>query len=396
MGVIDDADPASRAVGSLRHQALQVWRARFDRAERALYSGDCHDDGAALPRWRELARRFAFRYARELTRSDTAGRAAVFGEVTGSRWGELVWACTAAVDAMTLRLQVVSIRGVAPAASVFRPRRSLRVRERWPEWNPLNCVVEQQKWALGRPGELKDEPTTAYAELEQTARLQDGRPGLSGLDALTGFVEDDGAGGLGTSASAARWGYVGSADRRPLAPSWAGGSGGLAATPGGSGDGSGGGDTFGGRVVSSMEPDHRRDVLERGKQSSLDVLRREWGRANGGGSGVSGRRSCRASARRAFRRSPQQVTAALFDDVEVTMDAVETLAGFAAASRVEDEYGLVQNSLPVVVSSIVACLCAVEEYTTSPCFNGEFITGTASSEGHSLVRPQPQALKFGT
>ena len=81
---------------------------------------------------------------------------------------------------------------------------------------------------------------------------------------------------------------------------------------------------------------------------------------------------------------------------QVTMDAIEALAGFAVASRVEDNLGLVQNTLPVVVSSLVACLIAVEEFATSPCFNGGFAGAAAAAEGHSVVRPQPSALKFGT
>lgn len=80
---------------------------------------------------------------------------------------------------------------------------------------------------------------------------------------------------------------------------------------------------------------------------------------------------------------------------QVTMDAIEALAGFAVASRVEDNLGLVQNTLPVVVSSLVACLIAVEEFATSPCFNGGFAGAAAAAEGHSVVRPQPSALKFG-
>ena len=145
--------------------------------------------------------------------------------------------------------------------------------------------------------------------------------------------------------------------------------------------------------------------------------------------------SLTASAASLFKRSPQLVTASLFADAQVraalgcradglwpvarclwvvapgwswwppdtmvaghaqvTMDAIEALAGFAVASRVEDNLGLVQNTLPVVVSSLVACLIAVEEFATSPCFNGGFAGAAAAAEGHSVVRPQPSALKFG-
>ena len=147
LGVLADDDAGAAATSflateSLRRQALDYWRARFNRVEKALYCGDCVDAPHRLPLWQGLARAHAFRYARSVARSDVDGRLEVFAESSGSRWGELLWTCTAVVDALTLRLQVVSIRSVAPAASVFRPRRRL-TRERFPEWHGFNCLVEQ-------------------------------------------------------------------------------------------------------------------------------------------------------------------------------------------------------------------------------------------------------------
>ena len=69
----------------------------------------------------------------------------VFAESTGQLWLDLLWCLTGTIDALTLSLQVVSVRGVAPAAAVFKPRQAIRGGGRLLELRSFNPVYEQAK-----------------------------------------------------------------------------------------------------------------------------------------------------------------------------------------------------------------------------------------------------------
>ena len=88
------------------------------------------------------------------------------------------------------------------------------------------------------------------------------------------------------------------------------------------------------------------------------------------------------------------VTAALFVDAAGVMAAADALSSFACAAPEEDDFGVVQHSLPTLVCSLAACLLAVEDYVASPAFTGSFAP-PPKLEGNAVVRPQPAAVTFG-
>lgn len=70
--------------------------------------------------------------------------------------------------------------------------------------------------------------------------------------------------------------------------------------------------------------------------------------------------------------------------------AAETLSFMAAASLDEDEHGVVQHTLPVVLASLLVCLLSVEAYTKSPAYRGGRHT-PSHLEAPGATRPQPAA-----
>lgn len=93
-----------------------------------------------------------------------------------------------------------------------------------------------------------------------------------------------------------------------------------------------------------------------------------------------------------LQRSPAQVAEILFEDLFAVIKSIEAISGLMAASAEEDRHGVTEHSLAVVLSSLLACLFAVERYCSAPVFLGG-VTPPLYLEGHAVARPAPSALK---
>jgi len=95
--------------------------------------------------------------------------------------------------------------------------------------------------------------------------------------------------------------------------------------------------------------------------------------------------------RSVFAPSYLQQNQALFPDYQLLLWSVIGISKLCASSREEDRYGVVQSSegLQGVLSSLLACLIAVEKYTSLPI---QLPLALPHLDSHQVVAPQPHAL----
>jgi hypothetical protein len=112
-----------------------------------------------------------------------------------------------------------------------------------------------------------------------------------------------------------------------------------------------------------------------------------------------GKERQRVLQRVAFRDHNQRCQG-IFSDMQVLLWSVESLSEMASASVCEDSLGTVQTTLPVILTSLLGCLLAVEEYVASPAFHKAEVqdsphtSRSARYSGTQVDRSQPRVVAY--
>ena len=100
-----------------------------------------------------------------------------------------------------------------------------------------------------------------------------------------------------------------------------------------------------------------------------------------------------------FRRDARTVCQSVFSDSQSVDWAAQTLAQIVTAAYSEDIEGRVKTCVPTVLSCLLGCLLALEDFVRSPMFlarnsnkNASVLASELKLEGHQLLRPHPDVL----
>lgn len=86
-----------------------------------------------------------------------------------------------------------------------------------------------------------------------------------------------------------------------------------------------------------------------------------------------------------FKRTPLQCTEALFAEGQSITWATRSLCNMITASKKEDQFGVVQPTIPMILASLLDCTQAIEDYKNSPAFLGS-TDPLPELEGNKLCR----------
>ena len=147
-------------------ELLHKWRARMRLAEVEAYACRAETHGTEPRLFDALARSLAFASAAAMARGDAEERHDVLSDSSGRRWMDLMWTCTATIDALSVATQVAAVADVAPRAAHHKPAfarrgsRTVLCGAVLNEWWPYDPVVEQARWLTGgAAGAVSSDPS---------------------------------------------------------------------------------------------------------------------------------------------------------------------------------------------------------------------------------------------